>query len=1742
MGTQKRSNKIREPKINIVLSFIMSFIIFSSSLIIPLNVFGDDYPYHTTQGNVAHSQGNLIGFEGSHALLNDDSLVDVIVMFNTEPVAVQRVRLESIGIAPLSEDMSRRLVEDSHALFKRELDNLFATRTRSGETLFEISNEFRIALNGISLTLPSNMVQAVANFSSVAVVLPDFEIYYEMPPEPIQQPNNPQITINPFSAPLPSGIRGPHGVAPGRHFMRVNEVHDMGYRGAGVVIAVKDSGIYYRHPAFAGSFLTIAEMQARGVSVTNADGIDINGNGTHYFLGRNFFAGRLNEHPVNYPREATSSMIGPRGTIHGTNVSGIIISRDTGADVSLLGIAPEAKAFHYRMLQPTQNFAQPTPTVISNMIAQYEQLVHDKADVINMSFGTTGHTMVNALSSIIVNNIMLHNPYMVFVSSAGNSGPNFYQLTAPATSSMAITAANIQVSDIIASLNNYNVGLRTPQEWEVFNSSSRGPSGVSFEINPHLGAPGYAELTTTTSADASSSPRPGEMIRWVNGSSISAPHITGAAALLIEYSRANGGQWTAEEIKVRMMNNAIPVQRSPSVFASGAGFVDVYAAIRANTVVSVYYDRVVFGTPTNFPVGLPFEPQNFTTSRTGSFSFGQVGNATTPLSLLSNAEQPSNVRTLHASIENQSTQGRTYTIRYDFTRGHANVNLTLSRREVFVPAGQTANFAATMSIRGTVPGASNNSNLNQFYEGFIIVECDLGETHITLPFALVNRANVNNFPASLVSFDLGGTSTNPTNPVSIDPINVNHGVLLEDFIENHHKAFSFRYGGLPSARPERVGYTFLGWYLDSSFTNPLQATTTMTSGNITLYARWEEGVTITPNDIIVTTTGDGTVTSSAITATEGTQIELTATPNSNYEFYRWEVMSGGAILSAQYNPIATFTMPNNYVEIRAIFREIPVTPIPHTILINTFANGTASADYTSAVEGTYVTITATPGIGYEFERWEVFYGSVALSSDTNPIATFTMPNSDVTIMARFSAITVTPPPPVYYDVVVNYTSGGTASANYATAQTDTVIDLTAYADPGYEFYTWEVIAGGVTVTSLINPITTFTMPNNDVTIMARFRAITVTPPPPVYYDVVVNHTGGGTASANYATAQTDTVIDLTAYADPGYEFYTWEVIAGGVTVTSLTNPITTFTMPNNDVTIMARFRAITVTPPPPVYYDIVVNYTSGGTASANYTTAQTDTVIDLTAYADPGYEFYTWEVIAGGVTVTSLTNPITTFTMPNNDVTIMARFRAITPYFEVIVHRGGLGANASPNSAEEGQTITINAGTRAGYTFAGWTSNNTYVTFANDNSRITTFDLPASDVIVTANWRRNVTPPNPPITPPNPPIAPPNPPVSPPISPDYSPSSSDSPSSPPVSTTRPQPQTTQPSQDQGFISGSGRANNITGSTAGIPATIVNDDSVVILKPTASLIKSLIESAISVSEEQDNPKLTLNFHILEVVQARTLLFNTQILNLLIEEEMDLVLEFYTTTVILSHESLVILSGYYNTNDTIAIQLNQTLNDEFNSEDIRTRDLLEISVDIIIAGEIIEVSTINLTLEISLKSFDLSRINTYRITATLLEDQRLLGSKLDTETNLFTIEVQNSNGIIVSYIENLIRLITHLGSVEIFDLADNMPIQIMDVPSMIFSSRTLLPIRFAAYALGANIDWIPATENTPLRVTLDLEDQTLTFGIGEMVYGMDVPSQIIDGRTMVPLRFISEFFGAIVNWNEDTTAIEIIRQMN
>ena len=101
--------------------------------------------------------------------------------------------------------------------------------------------------------------------------------------------------------------------------------------------------------------------------------------------------------------------------------------------------------------------------------------------------------------------------------------------------------------------------------------------------------------------------------------------------------------------------------------------------------------------------------------------------------------------------------------------------------------------------------------------------------------------------------------------------------------------------------------------------------------------------------------------------------------------------------------------------------------------------------------------------------------------------------------------------------------------------------------------------------------------------------------------------------------------------------------------------------------------------------------------------------------------------------------------------------------------------------------------------------------------------------------------------------------------------------------------------------------------------------------------------------------------------------------------------------------------------------------------------------------------------------------------------------------------------------------------------------LEAPPSIINGRTMVPLRFVSETFGAELGW----DGKEQKITLTYYGQTIELWIGRktsMVNGepmiLDAPPTIINGRTMVPLRFCAETFGAEVGWDGGTQTITLI----
>lgn len=99
---------------------------------------------------------------------------------------------------------------------------------------------------------------------------------------------------------------------------------------------------------------------------------------------------------------------------------------------------------------------------------------------------------------------------------------------------------------------------------------------------------------------------------------------------------------------------------------------------------------------------------------------------------------------------------------------------------------------------------------------------------------------------------------------------------------------------------------------------------------------------------------------------------------------------------------------------------------------------------------------------------------------------------------------------------------------------------------------------------------------------------------------------------------------------------------------------------------------------------------------------------------------------------------------------------------------------------------------------------------------------------------------------------------------------------------------------------------------------------------------------------------------------------------------------------------------------------------------------------------------------------------------------------------------------------------------------------DTEPMIKNSRTLVPVRAIFEALDAEVFWngeersVTATKDG-ITVYLKIDD-TIAYVNGDQKI-LDVPAQIVNSRTMVPARFVAEALEADVKWDNNTRTVYV-----
>jgi uncharacterized protein YkwD len=115
-------------------------------------------------------------------------------------------------------------------------------------------------------------------------------------------------------------------------------------------------------------------------------------------------------------------------------------------------------------------------------------------------------------------------------------------------------------------------------------------------------------------------------------------------------------------------------------------------------------------------------------------------------------------------------------------------------------------------------------------------------------------------------------------------------------------------------------------------------------------------------------------------------------------------------------------------------------------------------------------------------------------------------------------------------------------------------------------------------------------------------------------------------------------------------------------------------------------------------------------------------------------------------------------------------------------------------------------------------------------------------------------------------------------------------------------------------------------------------------------------------------------------------------------------------------------------------------------------------------------------------------------------------------------------------------------DIAVLVDGTPL-VLDVSPLLSSGRVLVPLRAIFGALGLGLEWDElartATAAGPgMRVELPVGSPAAR--VNGMTVSLDVPATVVNGRTLVPVRFIAESTGAAVEWDEAARTVRIAGQ--
>lgn len=349
------------------------------------------------------------------------------------------------------------------------------------------------------------------------------------------------------------------------------------------------------------------------------------------------------------------------------------------------------------------------------------------------------------------------------------------------------------------------------------------------------------------------------------------------------------------------------------------------------------------------------------------------------------------------------------------------------------------------------------------------------------------------------------------------------------------------------------------------------------------------------------TAANGTANSSRRVALQDTPVSVLATPAAGYMFTGWTA-SGVTLVDAMANPVE-FTMPAADVTLTPSF----APAVPYTLTVAASVCEPAHASFTASGYRGYASVLGTATSGqvmaglrvhlttssadptlFEFKRWEVTVGGAVIDQADTDLASFTMPQGNVTVRAVFTRKLYT----IYWGPQSTDGAYITVEVGSSPAQVLTPDSPVTGVDPAVGVKVTATNGGNPALTfkslqwrNNINSATYAYTPNStlmtpsDVYINAVFEStlfkVTI---PSVTGVGVADGTNGATGRSPGVAAGTS--VSYTANPGEAYIFTGWTVSGPGASLISpaltsaqLSSRVLSFTMPVGNVTLTPKVSA-----------------------------------------------------------------------------------------------------------------------------------------------------------------------------------------------------------------------------------------------------------------------------------------------------------------------------------------------------------------------------------------------------------------------------------------------------------------------------------------------------------------------------------------------------------------------------------------